>query len=106
MIVTFKPTKDVFLNYFETDVEKDKKKINDLCTAFLIIIFVLVSSLLELYDINFIEIINFFAVVVMPFVCIYLPMYFYAKISGRYLFLTLMSPLLIFNIFAVKELLN
>lgn len=106
MIVTFKPTKDLLISYFETNFEEDKKKINIFCTIFLQIILILTSSILELFEIGYIDIINFIAAVVMPFLCIYLPLFFYIKIMKKFKYFFILVPLFVINFYTLKGLLE
>ncbi len=106
MIVTFKPTKDLLISYFETKAEDDKNKINTLCTIFLQIILILTSSILDLFEVQFIDIINFIAAMVMPFLCIYLPLFFYMQIMKTYKYFLVLIPLIIINLYTLKGLLD
>lgn len=103
-IVTFKPTKDILISYFNTDTESKANKVNFCITVMLQFALVVAACLLVIYDINFLDIINIVSIFVAPLVCIYLPLYYYVRLSKKYAFLLLIVLVMFFNTMAIVEL--
>ncbi len=101
-IVTFKPTKDILMTYFNIEYEVDRIKVNKICTIFLLIITILSASILVLYDIQFIDIINFMTLCVMPTICIYLPFYYYSILAEKKHILIGLGLMMVLNIYFLK----
>lgn len=103
-IVTFKPTKDVLLSYFNTETESKANKANFLITVSLQVLLIITACLLVVYNVNFLDIVNVVSIFVAPLVCIYLPLYYYVRLSKKYVFLMLILLILFFNTMAILEL--
>lgn len=103
-IVTFKPTKDVLISYFNTDTESKASKVNFAITVSLQFSLIFVACLLVAFNINFLDIVNIVSIFVAPLVCIYLPLYYYVRLSKKYIFLCLILFVAFFNTMAMIEL--
>lgn len=100
-VVYFHPTNDNLdrnlIRYFPYLKGKDPWVL-PLCLQ---IVLIVASCGLELYDLNFLNLIDFLSVFISPTLCIYLPMIFYIKISKNYSFLLLIAVVVVLNTFAI-----
>lgn len=102
---TFRPTKDLILSYCDSrlaDIESRKRA--DLWVMLVLQLGLIVAScMLEVYDMNFLNIIDFVSVFISPTLCIYLPVCFYVMISKNYRFLLLAVAVAIANTVAIVQ---
>ena len=102
-VATFRPTKDMIVDLLRPTTEGTKSK-TDLWVIFSLQIGQIVAaSMLEVYDMNFLNIIDFISVFISPTICIYLPVLFYIKISRSYKFLWMVVLVIIANTFAISK---
>lgn len=102
-IVTFKPTKDVIMSYFDLETDASSSKANIIVSVLLQIILIASACLLVLYDVNFLDMINIVSIFVAPLVCIYLPLYYYYKISHKMSALLILAFVVVFNTAAILD---
>ena len=103
MIVTFKPTKDLLTTYFITQDPEEKMKINIFCTIFLQITLILTAALLVVYELNFLDVINFTAVLLAPLISIYLPVYYYVQITKKYYLWAIIVIVFLINMYVLSQ---
>jgi amino acid permease len=103
IVSTFRPTKSLIFKYFEPCAQDSKKKIDLWIMMVLQIGQIAAACLLEIYDMNFLNIIDFVSVFISPTICIYLPVLFYIKISKNYKFIWIVILVMIANTFAISK---
>jgi amino acid permease len=68
------------------------------------VLLIVAASSLEILDLNFLNLIDFLSVFISPMICIYLPLYFYIKISKNYSFFLIMIFVMVLNGCAIAAL--
>jgi amino acid permease len=101
IVPTFRPTKNIILSYLPCPNSRATTNWNFMVTAICQLVLIIASCCFEVFDLNFLDIIDFVSVFVAPTICIYLPLIFYVKISKQYRFLLLASFVFVVNIFAI-----
>lgn len=101
IVPTFRPTKNIILSYFPSQDSKSAASSNFVVTIICQLMLIIASCCFEVFDLNFLDIIDFVSIFVAPTICIYLPLIFYVKISKSYRFLLLAVFVFIVNVFAI-----
>jgi amino acid permease len=101
-VTNFHPTVDIIVENIEgvlspKKVEKGKRIIPIL----LQILLILTACTLELYDMNFLTLIDFLSVFISPMICIYLPLLFYIKLTKNYSYLLIIVIVVGLNCLAI-----
>lgn len=102
-VATFRPTKALIMDFFEPMVQGGKSRVDLWIILALQIGQIVTACMLEVYDMNFLNIIDFISVFISPTICIYLPVLFYIKISKNYKFIWMVILVIIANTFAISK---
>lgn len=103
-IVTFKPTKDIILAYFDTETEEQENKWNKIITFSLQAFCISLACLLIVFKVNFLDIVDIVSTFVAPFICIYLPLCYYIILTRRYGFVFIIVIVVFVNSYAIMKL--
>lgn len=101
-IFVFKPTKDTLselVRFIKSDIEDEK--INKCCTFGLHFFIVLTSICLILEKVSFIKLISIISFYISPLVGIYLPVFMYAKLTGKLQYYIVTAVLIIIAILTI-----
>jgi len=101
IVPTFRPTKNIILSYLPSSNAKSRTSSNLVVTVLCQLMLIIASCCFEIFDLNFLDIIDFVSIFVAPTICIYLPLIFYVKISKSYRFLLLAVFVFIVNVCAI-----
>lgn len=100
-VVYFHPTLDILRGTWKR-LTSNKSEKNSLAGSLVLqAVLVVTSCVLELYDMNFLTLIDFLSVFISPLICIYLPLFFYIKISKNYSFFLIIFVVMALNSFAI-----